>query len=120
LFLNDNGRPAPRRWCSEYPAPRAPAGLAAGSAGSRPDTAIDLLASTGTQKLRKLLSDAQQTLLALKVELREDDVERDAPITLPLPANDAVRADGPLSEQLAAMAGAANEGDDRCCPCVES
>lgn len=37
---------------------------------------IEREATTGVKKLEKLLVDARQTLLALKVELREDDVER--------------------------------------------
>jgi hypothetical protein len=52
--------------------------------------AIDKLAATGGQKLQKLLRDAKDTLLALKVELREEEVERSSPIALTLPANDAL------------------------------
>ncbi len=48
---------------------------------------IDRLATTGTQKLQKLLGDAKQTLLALKIELREEQVERDSPIVLSPPAD---------------------------------
>jgi len=50
---------------------------------------IDKLAATGTQKLQKLVRDAKDTLLALKVELREDGEERASPIALTPPANDA-------------------------------
>jgi hypothetical protein len=52
--------------------------------------AIDKLAATGGQKLQKLLRDAKDTLLALKVELRDEEVERASPIALTLPANDAL------------------------------
>lgn len=62
---------------------------------------IERQASTGLKKLGKLLVDARQTLLALKVELREDEVEREAPIELPTPAND---ADAELEETHAAGA----------------
>jgi hypothetical protein len=62
---------------------------------------IDALAKTGADKLQKLLEDAQQTLLALKVELREDEVEREAPIGLPVPANDAAAEDAPDSKRIA-------------------
>jgi hypothetical protein len=50
---------------------------------------IERQAATGVEKLGKLGLDARKTLLALKVELREDDLEREAPIGLPAPANDA-------------------------------
>ena len=51
---------------------------------------FDKLASTGGQKLQKLLNDAKKTLLALKVELREEEEDRASPIALAVPANDAL------------------------------
>jgi hypothetical protein len=50
--------------------------------------AIDKAAETGCQKLEKLLRDSKKTLLALKVELRDEAEERASPIALPPPAND--------------------------------
>jgi hypothetical protein len=50
--------------------------------------AIEKAAATGTQKLEKLLRDSKKTLLALKVELRDDAEERASPIALATPAND--------------------------------
>ncbi|HEY2408419.1 MAG TPA: hypothetical protein VGI10_20570, partial [Polyangiaceae bacterium] len=64
---------------------------------------IDRLASTGTQKLQKMLGDAKQTLLALKVELRDEQAERESPISLALPANDEGRREGDLPENLAKL-----------------
>ena len=49
--------------------------------------AIEKAAETGTQKLEKLLRDSKKTLLALKVELRDEAEERASPIAL-LPVND--------------------------------
>lgn len=64
---------------------------------------IDKLATTGGQKLQKLLSDAKQTLLALQVELRVEEDERASPIGLSLPANDAAGGDGGLSRLVAEL-----------------
>lgn len=50
---------------------------------------IEKAANTGTENLQKLLGDAKQTLLALKVELRDEAEERESPIVL-TPANDSV------------------------------
>jgi hypothetical protein len=49
---------------------------------------IDEEASTGSRNLQKLVGDAQQTLLALKVELHDEALEAGAPIALCPPAND--------------------------------
>jgi hypothetical protein len=65
--------------------------------------AIDKLSSTGSQKLQKLLNDAKETLLALKVELRDEQDERASPIVLSLPANDAPGADVGHSRVLAEL-----------------
>ncbi len=46
------------------------------------------MANTGAEKLQKLLRYAKNTLLALKVELREEEEERESPIALTGPAND--------------------------------
>ncbi len=62
--------------------------------------AIDKLATTGGQKLQKLLRDAKNTLLALKVELREEEDERASPIVLSIPANDAASRDSCLAAVL--------------------
>lgn len=62
--------------------------------------AIDKLSSTGSQKLQKLLNDAKETLLALKVELREEEEERASPIALAIAANDtAVSPEGGPAER---------------------
>jgi hypothetical protein len=65
---------------------------------------IEREAATGVEKLGKLVTDARQTLLALKVELREDDVERQAPIGLPAAANDADTGDEEPTSRGAASA----------------
>jgi hypothetical protein len=49
---------------------------------------IDEEATKGSRNLQKLVTDAQKTLLALKVELHDDELEAGAPITLCPPAND--------------------------------
>lgn len=54
---------------------------------------IERAVGTGTEKLKKLLGDAQQTLRALKVEVHEEAVERASPIGLLAPANDDTPAD---------------------------
>ena len=64
---------------------------------------IDKAAATGTQKLQKLLRDAKDTLLALKVELREDEAERASPIALTTPANDAGGSPKTLGDVLASL-----------------
>lgn len=68
---------------------------------------IDKLAATGTQKLQKLLRDAKDTLLALKVELREDEAERASPIALAAAASDNETANLPLpaNDDSEALAG---------------
>jgi hypothetical protein len=65
--------------------------------------AIDKAAETGSQKLEKLLRDSKKTLLALKVELRDEAEERASPILLAAPANDAAGGDAGLSRPVAEL-----------------
>jgi hypothetical protein len=53
---------------------------------------IDAEAEKGAKGLSRVIADAKKTLVALKVELRDDEVEREAPIGLDvgLPENDAL------------------------------
>lgn len=49
---------------------------------------IDDEATKGSRNLQKLVTDAQKTLLALKIELHDNELEASAPIALTPPAND--------------------------------
>lgn len=64
---------------------------------------IDDEATKGSRNLQKLVGDAQKTLLALKVELHDEEQERGSPIALTPPANDPDGAPETLDDVLASL-----------------